>query len=714
MSAPAKRRAIQPQPQPARPSVWSRFRHPIAVLVLCVAALLAFSNSFDTGFALDNKPILLQDPRIQAATRENLAQIWRHTYWWPAGESGLYRPLTTLSYLWNYAILENRADPAGYHWINFLLHVGNVLLVYVLANRLIKRFWPAAFLTGLWAVHPLLTESVTNMVGRPDLLAGMAVLGGMLIYLKSTEASGAKRLPWLVGLALVCGAGFFCKESAVVVVGAIALLELTWWHKRKPARALVLAGIALLPPLAFMLYQRSAVLAASSKGDFPFTDNPIIGAGFWVGKATALKVIAHYLWLTVWPVKLSADYSYSQIRLTSGTLQDWISWITVAVAAAGLVWLYRVHRIAFFLGCFGFLTLLPGSNLAIPIGTIMAERFMYLPAIGFLGCLVLGVYAAGERLGNRTFAPLLLALIATGFAVRTWARNADWQDDITLGTATVRSSPESFKAHKILAVALMESDPGHAQINREVEEARHSMSLIDSLPDFRSDPAIYRLATTLYLIQGDALRSHDSLGRPVNTGGSLQAYQSALSALQRNAVIIRAIRTHNSELNRLAANSPSGYVDGEAARVFSMLHARLGDGDKALDAAIQARDADPLNPAMYLQLADVFLAAGHQEDAATALMEGMIVTQDMKIRRDLVGLYQNGGIDSKGCAIVPGPNGPAINPSCGIIHQHLCSISADSIKVRLATGRRDIAEQLKRSFLNDYGCPAGPINLILP
>jgi protein O-mannosyl-transferase len=315
-------------------------------------------------------------------------------------------------------------------------------------------------------------------------------------------------------------------------------------------------------------------------------------------------------------------------------VDDWISWITVAVAAAGLVWLYRVHRIAFFLGCFGFLTLLPGSNLAIPIGTIMAERFMYLPAIGFMGCLVLGVYAAGERMGNRAFAPLLLALIGTGFAVRTWARNSDWQDDITLGTATVRSSPESFKGHKILAVALMESDPGHAQINREVEEARQSMALIDSLPDFRSDPAIYRLAATLYLNQGDPLRGHDSLGRPVNTTGSSQAYQSALRALQRNAAIIQAIRTHNPELKRLAANSPSGYVDEEAARLFSMLYARLGDVDKALDAAIQARGADPLNPEMYLQIADVFLAAGRREDAATALMDGMIVTQDMKVDRN--------------------------------------------------------------------------------
>jgi tetratricopeptide (TPR) repeat protein len=713
MGAPKKRRAAQPQPKLAAPGFSWRSRHGLAAVLLCAAALAAFSNSFNAGFVLDSKPILLQDPRIRQATAENIALIFQHTYWWPSGEAGLYRPFTTLSYLLNYAILGNRDDPAGYHWINFLLHAANVVLVYVLAARLFRRFWPAVFLAGLWALHPLLTESVTNIVGRADLLAATAVLGGLWIYLKSTEASGGRRLVWLAGLAVVSAAGFFSKESAVVVVCAIALLEFTWWSQRKQGRALVLASIALLPPLAAMLYQRSVVLGASPKADFPFTDNPIIGAGFWAGKLTALKVLAHYLWLTVWPVKLSADYSYSQIRIASGTVEDWVAWIVVAAAVAGVVSLYRAHRTAFFLACFAFVTLLPGSNLAFPTGTIMAERFMYLPSIGLLGCLVLGVYRAGERLGNRAFAPLLLALIGTGFAVRTWARNADWHDDVSLGIATVRSAPQSFKAHKILAVALMESDPGDAQLDREIGEARQSMALIDSLPGFRSDPAIYRLAANLYLRKGDGLRSHDSRGRLVNTPGSTQAYRSALAALQRSVTILQAIRRQNADDSRIAANSAPEFVNGETGRLLSVVYERLGDGERALDLAIQARQAEPLQPQMYRQLADVFLAGGQVQDAATALLEGMIVTQDMEIRRELLSLYQN-GIDSQACAIVQGPNGPAINPSCALVHDHLCAIAADSIKVRLETGRRDIAEQLKHSFLHDYGCPAGPIDQVLP
>ena len=116
---------------------------------------------------------------------------------------------------------------------------------------------------------------------------------------------------------------------------------------------------------------------------------------------------------------------------------------------------------------------------------------------------------------------------------------------------------------------------------------------------------------------------------------------------------------------------------------------------------------------MYRQLADVFLAGDQAEDAATALMEGMIVTQDMEIRRELVSLYQGGYRLQRLRWLCRDQTGrPSILPA------HWSTITCVpsrpiSIKVRLATGRPDIAQQLKRSFLHDYGCPAAPIEEVL-
>src|SRR5580700_7166595 len=117
-----KRRTISKQPAGKTKQDWRP-------LLLLAVTLAAYSNSFQTGFPMDNKGLLLDDSRIHEASAENLALIFQHTYWWPHGESGLYRPVTTLTYLFNYAVLGNGDRAAGYHWVNLALHFGNVLLV---------------------------------------------------------------------------------------------------------------------------------------------------------------------------------------------------------------------------------------------------------------------------------------------------------------------------------------------------------------------------------------------------------------------------------------------------------------------------------------------------------------------------------------------------------------------------------------------------------
>ena len=162
--------------------------------------------------------------------------------------------------------------------------------------------------------------------------------------------------------------------------------------------------------------------------------------------------------------------------------------------------------------------------------------------------------------------------MGTAFAARTWTRNIDWHDDVSLDLATVESAPDSFKAHKMLAVALMEADSSGSGIDREIDEARRSMALVDALPDVRNDPAIYRLAATLYLKKGDSLPGH--------TPASTEAYRSALAALQRNVAILQAIVRQES------ADSAPDFVNSDTGRLLSMIYERLGDTGKALDLAI--------------------------------------------------------------------------------------------------------------------------------
>ena len=186
---------------------------------------------------------------------------------------------------------------------------------------------------------------------------------------------------------------------------------------------LVLGSLAMLLPIQAMLYQRAAVLWSSLPTTFPFYDNPIVGAGFVTGRLTALQVMGKYVALLAWPARLSCDYSWAQIPPAGGGATDWL----------GLLgWRRRLRRAcgcgaaaahALFVAGAALLVFLPTSNLLFPIGTIMAERFLYLPAIAFAAGVVAAVDAVGKRVGDQRLVPVLLGLIAMAFAARTWVRN---------------------------------------------------------------------------------------------------------------------------------------------------------------------------------------------------------------------------------------------------------------------------------------------------
>jgi hypothetical protein len=211
------------------------------------------------------------------------------------------------------------------------------------------------------------------------------------------------------------------------------------------------------------------------------------------------------LWVTVWPARLSVDYSYSEIPLASGSVQDWFAWIIVAATVILVVSLYRRNRTAFFFVCFAAVTFMPTANLLFRSARSWPIGFLYLPSLGLLACLTLAIFELGERFRYPRTAPVALCLIASGFAARTWMRNLDWKDDLTLASAGVRASPRSYKVHKVLASRLYASDPSHSNLERVTDEAEKTLAILDPLPDALNEPDAYRWSGGFYLSKGDLL-----------------------------------------------------------------------------------------------------------------------------------------------------------------------------------------------------------------
>ena len=119
----AKTAPLEP---PVRKALWTPCgwsAHLGVIALLAALVLFTFVDTFyrdpgpGMGFALDNKFIILEDPRLREAKWDNVKLIFTQDYWWPKAVSGLYRPLTTLSYLFNYAVLHGADKAVTYNWL---------------------------------------------------------------------------------------------------------------------------------------------------------------------------------------------------------------------------------------------------------------------------------------------------------------------------------------------------------------------------------------------------------------------------------------------------------------------------------------------------------------------------------------------------------------------------------------------------------------------
>jgi protein O-mannosyl-transferase len=435
-----------------------------AILVVSVAALVNI-GALRPGFIHDDIRIIEQNELT--AGLGHVPQIFRSGYW-STGDvqvPNLYRPLTILSFALSRAVHD--LHPFGFRLFDLALHVLNALLVLLLGRRLSPRpappgpalIDPAFAAALLFAVHPVHTEVLGLIVGRAELLATVFSLGSVLVFLRTRtvkEAGPFARagLPALALLLFVCG--FLSKENAVVVPGILLLADLLV-VRRRPAWGFHAASLAVL---ATVLALRVVVLGGlNPAGPIPLIDNPIAQLPFLEGRLTALAVLGRYAWLLVWPRTLSMDYSYRTILPARGLLDPGALAGSLCVAA-WVVLLVRTWRRApgtAFALAFAGIAFAPVANLLFPIGTIMAERLMYLPSVGF--CLAAAAVAsplsqeAGVRAAARpgsggrvTATRALLGLIVAALAVRSVVRLRDWRDEYTLYSATLRVAPENVRA----------------------------------------------------------------------------------------------------------------------------------------------------------------------------------------------------------------------------------------------------------------------------
>jgi tetratricopeptide (TPR) repeat protein len=421
-------------------------RQTLAMLVLLLLAVVPYVNTLTGGFVYDDRQQILENPYVHSF--RYTGKIFASTVWTFQGAQGItnyYRPLMTLAYLLCYRLYG--PIPFGFHLMSLALHAAIVLLVFAVCRRLFGDQLPALLAAGLFALHPIHTESVAWIAGITDLELSAFFLLTFLLYLRLGEQRTSSPLS-IAALLAAYAFALLSKEQALVLPFLAAAYE----HFYRPDRSTTPLASKLVRyvPLLALAAAYIAFRALALGGFAPSVSRPELT--WTVVLWSALALIGQYLWKLIWPLQLSAFYVFHPSQRL-GELQVLAGLAAVILCAALFGWLWRRERSASFALLWMGATIAPVLNARWMPAGVFAERYLYLPSVGFCWLVSLAVtraWRAGAAYHTATrprawqqAAPIALGLVAVLYGVRTVHRNRDWRSDEVLYTKTLEQQPDA-------------------------------------------------------------------------------------------------------------------------------------------------------------------------------------------------------------------------------------------------------------------------------
>ena len=418
------------------------------LLLLILLSVLAYANAWPDALVFDDKP-LLANGRLALVPLESIARYFTESVWVASGvEAGLYRPMFLA-----WMTLESRVFGdwyAGYHLVSIGFHALATVLVYGLLRKLLDAWdgerdqwqWAAFLAAAVFAVHPVHAEAVNSIFNRSEIMASSLVIGGLSWFLIARAAHEWRA--WLV-LCLVYFLALLFRESAASMPGlAAALVFLVSKESLFQRVRQCLPVLIMLVPLGLYLYLRTLALSAE----------PVSTAAAVAGQAAvsvegqagmALKLAnagdAVFLWYEalkhlLWPHPLQLYYMPAREHF----------WLAAGLQAGLLAlagWQYFAQKkpglligLAFF-----YLAILPSSRIVAESTARpdLADRFLYLPSVGLSIVIAFGLSwllalsqsGRHRRLLRNAGLGMVIAFCMV-LTPLTWARNAEWSDELTL------------------------------------------------------------------------------------------------------------------------------------------------------------------------------------------------------------------------------------------------------------------------------------------
>jgi tetratricopeptide (TPR) repeat protein len=481
----------------------------LVAFVLTTAAGWAYSTSFAGVFVFDDKFAITDNPNIRS--------LWPLTRAMSAPPempvSG--RPVASLTLAINYALAPEEVRDAllpggpaappdvrerflrnvwGYHFLNLVLHILAALALFGVVrrtlgcDRLASRFGAnatalALVISLIWIVHPLLTDAVTYVVQRTEVLMGLFLLVTLYCAIRSQERQVTpwQRRCWILGAIVACALGMGSKQTMIVAPLLVWLWDWLFGERSsgnaglpiRGDRRVLYAGLAatwLILAALVWVERWPTSIGFAKEGWTP-----------WTYLVTQSGVIVHYLRLSFVPWPLSLDYDGWPTARSILQVAPYALFVIVLLTATAFAIARRQPW--GFVGAWFFALLAPSSSV-LPLATeIAAERRMYLPLAAIVTSVVIGVFLIWQRVAPRVLpdarlrrgvgrvtAVAVVGAITIVLGAMTYARNMDFWSDEGIWRDTVEKRPNNPRARLNYGIDLYAAGR-LAEAERELREA---------------------------------------------------------------------------------------------------------------------------------------------------------------------------------------------------------------------------------------------------
>ena len=412
---------------------------------------LIYANGLNTPFQSDDERHIQDSPTIKTpvyfANPSNIRN----------------RHINGLSFALNYK--WGQENPFGYHLFNVLIHICSTFLVFFITRLTIENgtSWDkdaaqkiALITTLLFGLHPIQTETVTYISGRPGGLAGLFYFLSLLLFIIASLKDC--RVPRLILylLSLISFAmAVLGKEIAVtlpvmIIIYDLCLIKGPQWVSFRFRLMYYLCLPALAGAIFFLAPNMLRFMDSLNSGNFLKKINLTLGL-------VQLDLLKHPLKLFLFPVNLTFEYDF----LTQVSWPSLLVSIAIVLLCVFLAFkkFYIKNSLLTFCVLWFPLTIAP-TNSFMERTHLFSERNMYIPLFGLCLFLAVILFLIGRtQKQGAIWGTCLLLLIFTTFSTLVVKRNQAYASPSSLWADTFKKSPNKLSVGKTLSIHyLMEED----------------------------------------------------------------------------------------------------------------------------------------------------------------------------------------------------------------------------------------------------------------